>query len=544
MNERKEKIVILGYGWVGQANALALVRMGYEVFYYDVVIPKKNYQEYEEIYRKIKSLRKPLDAESPETWYLICVGDRVSSDGVQDISLIAKALDAIREAKGRIILRSTVLPQHLSKLNFDYYLPEFLHELKAVEECLQPSHLIIGKKNPELLDPGFLNVWRARSRKVFDGTPYQASYIKYLSNVWNALRIAFVNEWGDAMIRQGGLSSSETQEAINFFFEKKSYLRYGKSFGGHCLPKDALAFMAMHKDAPLFNAILASNTAHQEIEKINADLPTWFSFWEQNKNSEKDMAVWPYLWSKLNALKLIKSARKKAKPLVHFFINRMINERNALLRAKKNWNKLGVANARYYVNVGTKSNELVDEFELKETGLADYKRYIMDDDLISKKLGNLKEKSVLDIGGGIGRMTEFLSKNFKEVCAIDISEVMTEQAKKRLAEFSNIKLIVNDGQSIPFANNYFDLVYSQQVFKHVPTYGAVNNYFKEVARSLKAGGVAKIQLRTGPGVQKWKPTYGVSFDQDRAKQMAEKSGLRFIKHQFDGDRNFWIWLDK
>jgi len=242
MSDKKEKIVILGYGWVGQANALALVRMGYEVFYYDVVTPKKNYPEYEAIYEKVKSLSKSLEKEGPDTWYFVCVGDRVSTDGIQDISLIVTALDSIREAKGRIILRSTVLPQYLNKLNFDYYLPEFLHELKAVEECLQPPHLIIGKRNPGLPDPGFLTVWRARSRKVFDGTPHQASYIKYLSNVWNALRIAFVNEWGDAMIHQGGLSSSETQEAINFLFEKKSYLRYGKSFGGHCLPKDSLAF--------------------------------------------------------------------------------------------------------------------------------------------------------------------------------------------------------------------------------------------------------------------------------------------------------------
>lgn len=544
MSDKKEKIVILGYGWVGQANALALVRMGYEVFYYDVVTPKKNYPEYEAIYEKVKSLSKSLEKEGPDTWYFVCVGDRVSTDGIQDISLIVTALDSIREAKGRIILRSTVLPQYLNKLNFDYYLPEFLHELKAVEECLQPPHLIIGKRNPGLPDPGFLTVWRARSRKVFDGTPHQASYIKYLSNVWNALRIAFVNEWGDAMIHQGGLSSSETQEAINFLFEKKSYLRYGKSFGGHCLPKDSLAFAAMHKDSPLLKAIPASNSAHQEIEKVNVDLPTWFSFWEQNNNPERNMSFRSYFWHKLNAFQSIKFARKKIKPLVHFFINRIINEKGALSRAKKNWNKLGVENARYYMNVGTKSNELVDEFELKETGQADYKRYILDDELITKKLGNLKEKSVLEIGGGIGRMTEFLAINFREVYGVDISEVMTEQAVKRLAKFSNIKLTVNDGQSIPFADGHFDLVYSQQVFKHIPTYSAVNNYFKEISRSLKSGGLAKIQLRTGPGVQKWKPTYGVSFDQDRARQMAEKSGLRFIKHQFDGDRNFWIWLEK
>jgi phosphoglycerate dehydrogenase-like enzyme len=36
---KEEKIVIVGFGWVGQANALALVQMGYQVFYYDVLPP-------------------------------------------------------------------------------------------------------------------------------------------------------------------------------------------------------------------------------------------------------------------------------------------------------------------------------------------------------------------------------------------------------------------------------------------------------------------------------------------------------------------------
>ena len=52
-----EKIVIVGFGWVGQANALALNQMGYEVFYYDIADPKQLYEKHASGYGKIKRLQ-------------------------------------------------------------------------------------------------------------------------------------------------------------------------------------------------------------------------------------------------------------------------------------------------------------------------------------------------------------------------------------------------------------------------------------------------------------------------------------------------------
>ena len=54
-------------------------------------------------------------------------------DGNQDISLIRRALDGLKRRKGKIIIRSTILPNLLVTLQFDFYVPEFLHEIRAVE---------------------------------------------------------------------------------------------------------------------------------------------------------------------------------------------------------------------------------------------------------------------------------------------------------------------------------------------------------------------------------------------------------------------------
>ncbi len=270
MTGSKEKIVVIGYGWVGQANALALTMMGHPVFYYDIVNPEKRYPNYEKAYEKIRPLNNALEQDSENTWYLVCVGDRVDEKGNQDISLIKEALGSVKSAKGRIILRSTVLPKHLQKLDFDFYVPEFLHEKHGVEECFHPYYLAIGARN-NILKPSFLKKWQGQANKVFEGTPEEASYIKYLSNIWNATRIAFVNEFGNAVQQ----SSVNPDNILNFLFENRNYLRYGRSFRGHCLPKDISAFSASHNNA-LFKAVLAVNTTHKAKEE---GLPEWFSGW-------------------------------------------------------------------------------------------------------------------------------------------------------------------------------------------------------------------------------------------------------------------------
>lgn len=280
----KETVVIVGFGWVGQANALALSHVGYPTYYFDVQQPNFKYiDQYSKQYEVVKPLSKVLEKDSPNTWYIVSVGDRVLPDGEQDIFAIRKALDSLKSAKGGIILRSTVLPGHLGSLSFDYYVPEFLHEKKAVEESIHPQYFVLGKKTDRKW-PSFFSIWDHTATKVFHGTPEEASYIKYLSNTWNAIRIAFVNEFGNAISYPTDKENlARNEKIIDFFFERKSYLRYGRSYGGHCLPKDTHAFFTWHKkqgkEVPLLEGMHKSNLFHQDLEKKYQNLPEWFSEW-------------------------------------------------------------------------------------------------------------------------------------------------------------------------------------------------------------------------------------------------------------------------
>ena len=543
-NNALEKIVIVGYGWVGQANALALTQMGYPVFYYDIVPPVYKYES--EFYGKVKALPELLEEDGENTWYIVSVGDRVK-DGEQDISLIKKALDNLSSAKGKVVLRSTVLPQSLKSLPFDFYVPEFLHEKHAMEECLHPFYFVIGRKNKKLSEPSFFSKWELNSRKTFRGSPEQASYVKYLSNVWNAVRVAFINEFGNLIQEPADKNKiAEIDDVIDFIFEKRHYLRYGKSFGGHCLPKDLSAFYTMHAknngDIPLLQAAFLSNELHKKKELKYRQLPEWFSGWGEEALLLSNLGFQALLWHKFNSLPLIKAYRTKLR-FVTTGLNKLIPDRS-LEKVREIWNEKAKENARYYVNTKGVRNQDINEFNLRESGNYDYGRYVSGDPILVSILDNPSKDGVLEIGSGIGRMTEFFADHFKKVKGVDISDVMIGGAKKRLAHLPEIDIKLCDGKTLDFPDNNFDLIFSYQTLQHVPTKELLAENLKEVYRTLKPGGVAKLNLRTGRGPYKWHWAHGVSVNPAEAKSLSEAAGFKFLKHQAEDSKGLWVWLEK
>ncbi len=287
------KIVVIGYGWVGQANALSLEIMGNEVYFYDPGKPEHHYKnKYENVYKKIKRIHTPLEKDATDTHYIICVGDRVLPSGEQDISLIKKAIDSVKKTKGTLVVRSTILPESLKDLPFDFYVPEFLHEKQAVEESLKPHYFVVGRKT-EKPEPHFFEQWRKVAYKTFSGTPEEASHIKYLSNLWNSVRIAFINEFGDAIRTPDTKEDvSAIERVIDFMFDGKYYLRYGKAFSGHCLPKDTLAFFSYYnnngKQMHLLEGTHKSNESRLVRQEKHPHLSEWFSAWQKAEVSGKE----------------------------------------------------------------------------------------------------------------------------------------------------------------------------------------------------------------------------------------------------------------
>jgi len=209
-------------------------------------------------------------------------------------------------------------------------------------------------------------------------------------------------------------------------------------------------------------------------------------------------------------------------------------------KSKEKWNSFAKKDAKFYVLT---EEDKQDEETFKKTGAEDCRLYLETDTLIKETIGPLSNAVVLEIGCGVGRITEAISAVAKEVLAIDISEEMIEQAKKRLASKENVTLFATDGLTYPIEDNSVDVVFSFIVFQHMSSVDVVLNNLKEVGRVLKPGGIAKIQVRGIP-VSRSEWFYGPSFTEEKIKTLLAKTPLKLKKSEGEGEKYFWLWLTK
>lgn len=95
-----------------------------------------------------------------------------------------------------------------------------------------------------------------------------------------------------------------------------------------------------------------------------------------------------------------------------------------------------------------------------------------------------KNKSVLEIGVGTGRLAVRVAPLCGEFCGVDISPKTIDRAKENLAEFANVRLTCADFLSYEFGRT-FDVVYSSLTFMHIKEKQKAIN---KVAALLKDGG--------------------------------------------------------
>lgn len=213
-----------------------------------------------------------------------------------------------------------------------------------------------------------------------------------------------------------------------------------------------------------------------------------------------------------------------------------------IVESKNKWNKLAVKNSRYFVM--TDFGEDITETEFRETGEKDFKELVLNDDLIKDRLGNFKEKIALEIGCGTGRITEFLSRYFKKVFAVDISEKMIEEGQRRLKDVSNIEFAAINGMQYPVIDDSsIDFVFSYIVFQHMPNKKVIKKNFEEIKRVLKNDGIAKIQVRGLP-TNKFNWFYGPSFTKKDIEKLTAETGMKLLKTSGENKRYFWLWISK
>ena len=299
------KVSVFGLGYVGSVTAACLASWGHQVIGVDVNVDKVQAinngrspivepgldRMISEVIKagNLSATRDQIAAVKHGDVSLICVGTPSNSNGGLNLEYVERVCAQIGRALAEVktykvvALRSTVLPGTLDtrllpilmeesgkRVGVDFGVavnPEFLREGKAIEDFESPPFTLIGQVDERAGDV-LAALYAKVPAPIFRTDPDTACMVKYASNAFHALKVAFANEIGQ-LCKEQGVDGTRVMEI--FCQDTKlnissRYLRPGFAFGGSCLPKDlrALLYLGRHKDLqlPVLESILPSNKLH------------------------------------------------------------------------------------------------------------------------------------------------------------------------------------------------------------------------------------------------------------------------------------------
>ena len=100
----------------------------------------------------------------------------------------------------------------------------------------------------------------------------------------------------------------------------------------------------------------------------------------------------------------------------------------------------------------------------------------------------LQPRRVLDLGAGTGMFTKALMKRYRkaDVVALDIARPMLQRVKQRAGWLRKPGCVCGDSESLPFADDSFDLIFSNLMLQWCSDLQAT---FVELRRVLSPGGL-------------------------------------------------------
>ncbi|MBI5866896.1 MAG: nucleotide sugar dehydrogenase [candidate division Zixibacteria bacterium] len=272
------KVCVIGGGFVGLVTATGLAQAGHSVTCVEkdkqkaadlaagkVAIFEQGLSELLQANLQRDRLTFTTDlagSVSGQDMIVISVGTPSTDDGQADLSAFTEVIrDLARSLRsGQVVTIKSTVPV-CTALFASQLLnegrngqgpipvvsnPEFLREGTAVYDFFHPRRIVVGGNDPIAVEK-VVQVYRAglsRPAPIVVTSNETAEMIKYASNVYLAMRIAYINELS-AVCDALDIEVADVSSAMGLDPRiGPDYLDVGPGFGGSCLPKDLNAFVA------------------------------------------------------------------------------------------------------------------------------------------------------------------------------------------------------------------------------------------------------------------------------------------------------------